>query len=58
MRSFLIFVADIAPVASASSQNAATSWELALVTAPSSNGNATTSRKMVHITLTLSMIPY
>ncbi|KAM0883827.1 hypothetical protein ACQ4PT_031361 [Festuca glaucescens] len=37
---------DIAPVASASSQNAATSWELALVTAPSSNGNATTSRKM------------
>jgi hypothetical protein len=44
------FAADNAPKAPAptSTESVATSWELALVTAPSSNGNAVTSSKLVH----------
>jgi hypothetical protein len=46
----LIFFSDNTPKAAApTTENVATSWELALVAAPSSNGNAATSNKLVHI---------
>jgi hypothetical protein len=56
MCSLVISVADITP--KASSENVVTSWELALVTAPSSNNSAAASSKMVHITLTLPLFDH